>query len=889
MHIVRTFRATCCVLPFKQINFMKKFNSLSLSLFRTKFRKIAIFALLFSFYFGYVMAQNQEQINCTWSVPNDWGPALAEESEIISKYVTDRTVEKIVPVRFIQVLSPDYANDVTVVLTEAEANTAINNLNAAFAGAGILFYKCGPVITREVNELNVLVGGNYAEHIAFNYSSATMEVYLSSSSVFQSAANPPCPGAYQTGNPNYAASCGGYDNKMEMSSKSYILGKLFIHETGHHLGLLHTFMPVLSPYQTPVGANQLDHPYPVLQSNGEIHPMWWGRELVIRENLSPTAPELFKNVNSYNTGDFVEDTHADCQPTLASGPVWPGCLLTAQNGNTCEIDHSLLTYKDYNDMPIYPAPDNLDFGRNYMSYWKDNCVNSFTPGQYHRMQYFYDTYRSAKYISTAQCGNFADEVRYYQPLSGGQYKKLPRISVRTRHLISNQVCNATTESNGTFNGTLFSDPLLCDVYHNGRKAQLAYPWNDKRCHYGHEICEWSEGVDVADLVKISRYILTYEPLNGYQIIAADANKSGTVSSFDIVQLRKLILGQITQLAPYDQPWRFVPEFIPENYTAAFNYNPFDMPIAGTQHINAALLTDATNQAAIPGVTPIAFQIPAVAGKKGFDAIKIGDVDGSWVNITEPCVTVIQDPNPISLSWCTGSEDNLKAGNEAELVIAAQQFNHVSGFQLGLSIPQDYFDVLDINVPLLPEYTKTDHFGLEQIASGQLKTLWMAPMSEAVTLPGEPVLFELKVKAKQDIEHLGNLIKLDNNVLKTVIVQDNNTSGVQPTLSLCLKKQEVTPHGADSNGLIEGQQNLLKCIPNPARDQVTLTAWLTGDVENGLVQIRNISGQVVFETRTPLHKGENTVDLTFPETLTSGIYTMELLTEYEKLSTRLIKQ
>ena len=43
---------------------------------------------------------------------------------------------------------------------------------------------------------------------------------------------------------------------------------------------------------------------------------------------------------------------------------------------------------------------------------------------------------------------------------------------------------------------------------------------------------------------------------------------------------------------------------------------------------------------------------------------------------------------------------------------------------------------------------------------------------------------------------------------------------------------------------------------------SLMAWLTGDVENGLVQIRNISGQVVFETRTPLHKGENTVDMTF---------------------------
>jgi hypothetical protein len=65
------------------------------------------------------------------------------------------------------------------------------------------------------------------------------------------------------------------------------------------------------------------------------------------------------------------------------------------------------------------------------------------------------------------------------------------------------------------------------------------------------------GVNTWDLTLISRHILGLEALNSpYKIIAADANKSGTVTTFDIVELRKLILGSLPQL-PNNTSWRFV--------------------------------------------------------------------------------------------------------------------------------------------------------------------------------------------------------------------------------------------------------------------------------------------------------------------------------------------
>jgi hypothetical protein len=65
------------------------------------------------------------------------------------------------------------------------------------------------------------------------------------------------------------------------------------------------------------------------------------------------------------------------------------------------------------------------------------------------------------------------------------------------------------------------------------------------------------GVNTYDLILISRHILGLEPLNtAYKLIAADANKSGTVTTFDVVELRKLILGTYTEL-PNNSSWRFV--------------------------------------------------------------------------------------------------------------------------------------------------------------------------------------------------------------------------------------------------------------------------------------------------------------------------------------------
>ena len=73
------------------------------------------------------------------------------------------------------------------------------------------------------------------------------------------------------------------------------------------------------------------------------------------------------------------------------------------------------------------------------------------------------------------------------------------------------------------------------------------------------------------LVLLEKHILALELLNSpYKMIAADANRSGSITTFDIIEIRKLILGIYTDL-PNNTSWRFVDQ----EYVFPNPFNPFE--------------------------------------------------------------------------------------------------------------------------------------------------------------------------------------------------------------------------------------------------------------------------------------------------------------------------
>jgi hypothetical protein len=64
------------------------------------------------------------------------------------------------------------------------------------------------------------------------------------------------------------------------------------------------------------------------------------------------------------------------------------------------------------------------------------------------------------------------------------------------------------------------------------------------------------GVDALDMAIINKHILGIKPLDSqYKMISADVNKSGTVTTLDVVGIRSLILGKEKEF-PSNLSWRF---------------------------------------------------------------------------------------------------------------------------------------------------------------------------------------------------------------------------------------------------------------------------------------------------------------------------------------------
>ena len=117
------------------------------------------------------------------------------------------------------------------------------------------------------------------------------------------------------------------------------------------------------------------------------------------------------------------------------------------------------------------------------------------------------------------------------------------------------------------------------------------------------------GVSTYDIVLITRYIHGLDQLTPYQLIAADADRSGTVDLADSLELRKLILGTYAEL-PNNTSWRFVRS----DYVFPNPLDPFTPPFP-----EEATFTNLTEDVA----------------NVNFIGIKIGDLNGNVIGGSSP--------------------------------------------------------------------------------------------------------------------------------------------------------------------------------------------------------------------------------------------------------------
>ena len=313
------------------------------------------------------------------------------------------------------------------------------------------------------------------------------------------------------------------------------------------------------------------------------------------------------------------------------------------------------------------------------------------------------------------------------------------------------------------------------------------------------------GVSTFDMVLISKHILGVTPLSSpYQMIAADVNNSGSITTLDLIQIRKLILQVISEF-PNNTSWRFI--------NASFALDDPSNPWSGW---------DTTETTQSPYL-------------EDFIGIKVGDIDGSAdpSSLQQNSDVMVRDGTPFYLHT---SARQLQASQSYDLPIFANQMRDIDGFQATLQA-HPAVELLGVEGGLM----NADHFGPVQ-PDGAMAMSWVAPQE----LPeGKQPLFTLRVKAKAALA-LEEAVRINATLLQS---EAYGKDGRRRPVALRF----------DAPAAIPDVPQLRNNYPNPFRESTQVDFYLPADSPARL-SVHNAIGQLLFTVELAGHAGWNTVQL-----------------------------
>ena len=337
------------------------------------------------------------------------------------------------------------------------------------------------------------------------------------------------------------------------------------------------------------------------------------------------------------------------------------------------------------------------------------------------------------------------------------------------------------------------------------------------------------GVSTFDLVQLQKHILGVQTINNpYRLIAADVNNSKSISTLDMIQIRKLILN-IDERFSNVSSWRFV--------DAAYKF-----PDPNNPWVEAF---------------PEVVNVNDLAGKvqANFIAIKMGDINGN-AQVSSTASAEVRSAKALQLQT---EEQELKVGQRYAISIRAKDLASVQGFQFTLQVDPSLAQLENI------EYNgvmKADHFGyfprFGQITSSYVGApLAGAPLSSTTA---ESVLFTLHLKAEANLP-LSKVLKI-NSQLTPKEAYDKNDELMDVQLDL---------KGVTLSDLAALYQN----TPNPFVEETAIGFYLP-KASAATLTVRDVKGALLYRLEGNYAKGENQVALKHEQLRSSGVlyYTLE---------------
>lgn len=346
-----------------------------------------------------------------------------------------------------------------------------------------------------------------------------------------------------------------------------------------------------------------------------------------------------------------------------------------------------------------------------------------------------------------------------------------------------------------------------------------------------------EGISTFDVVLITKHILDKQSLDSpYKLIAADINKSGSISTYDIVLLRRVILG-VADDFPNNQSWRYVAA----EYEFPDKTNPFKEEFP--EHINYK-------------------QLLGSEFNKDFIAVKIGDVNDS----ANPSFT--QSEARTTASFLLHLEDiEMKAGQTYRLPVLAKDLQEILGYQMTLQFDQSLVAFQEV-IPNQPNRMSLANFGLNRTKKGFLTTSW--EQSPSISVEDDALLFTLVIKAKKNTQ-----------LSKTLVV--NSSITIAEAYSKESTIMDVGLHFTATTS--KSNLALFQNQPNPFTQQ-TIIGFQLPSATTATLSIYNINGQLVKTFSGYYQAGYNELLIDLKDlTTNSGVLYYHLQTPNTKRLTK----
>ncbi len=327
----------------------------------------------------------------------------------------------------------------------------------------------------------------------------------------------------------------------------------------------------------------------------------------------------------------------------------------------------------------------------------------------------------------------------------------------------------------------------------------------------------AEGISTFDLVLLAQHILKINDLDTpYQLIAADVNDDNQVDVFDMLELRELILFNITNFSN-NTSWRFVDK----EYT-------FQNPLAPwVEDYPQSITVDLQEENKMD---------------EDFIAVKIGDLDGSAKRNLVGSLEERSFPETLMFHI---DDIELKKGNEYAVDFRASDFTDITGYQFTLQFDNSAVDFTSVDAGVLD--IDRSNFGLAMLKEGILTTSF-AEMGDALNIIDNEVLFTINFMAMANISLEDVLSLTDKYAVAEAYNVENEVSGI----GLSFQNAELLT-------IPTVEFELFQNTPNPFSESSKIGFNLPEATE-GTIVVYDLTGKLVWSIFDRFERGFNEIVL-----------------------------